>query len=161
MPRFEDDDEEMLWEDDADDDEEEDVDEGDDDLSELIEITEELVETGEAKKAIRLWRRSIDRFADEPLAFYHQGLAAQRYLEEELGGRKLTGADTDLLPFYDLAVSAFEEVVSMEPENTDALNALGHLHATRGRAKMAREAWEKSLEIKEDQDDIRAELEDL
>jgi Flp pilus assembly protein TadD len=49
----------------------------------------------------------------------------------------------------------------MEPENTEALNALGKLHKMRGRAKPAREAWEKSLEINEDQPEIASELEDL
>jgi hypothetical protein len=65
MGRYDEEDDDGIWEE-GDDEEEESGDGNDEELDALIEETTEYVETGEARKAIRLWKRSMDRFADEP-----------------------------------------------------------------------------------------------
>ncbi len=159
MPTFEDE-EEYEWED-SDDEEEEEVEEEETDLDVLIDETEELVETGQARRAIRIWKKSMDRFADEPRAFYQLGWACYRYLEDELGGRETLAGDPELLPFYEEGIYSLEEAVSMEPDNQQAWNLAARLYLMRDKKKAAIEALEKSLEIDDSQDDIQEMLDDL
>lgn len=146
MPRYEDEEEPDFAEDE---DEEED---GDDEqeLDELIEQSEELVETGQARKAIRLWTKSMDRFADEPAAFYHLGLACLRHIEDETGGEPLD-EDSELMSVYEDGLTALNEATTMEADDAAAWTALGRLLMLGSKYQEAVECFEKSLELDENQ----------
>jgi tetratricopeptide (TPR) repeat protein len=151
MPRF-DDEEEYGWEDEEesagpDDDEEDDDEVG---LDTLIEVADELVETGEARQAIRLWRRSIERFSDEPEAYYHQARACYGYLLEQLGDEFLENDQEELLPIHNQAISALEEALAMEPDDAASWNLLGDLYRMKENWATALDSYKKAYKLDPD-----------
>lgn len=154
------------WEGDADDaeDEEEeesaDEEDGESELTPIIEQANELIEDSEFRKAVRLWRRSMDRFADEPEAWYHFGRACFRLLADDITHEAMWENDADNLGIHEEALSALEEAVSMDEEHADAWNLIGSLHALRRNYRSAAEAWERSLEIRPNQRQVKRDLAD-
>ena len=164
MPRRnEDEEEEELWdeepeEDEEEDDEEEEEEEGGTDLDEVVAEGEDLAERGELRKALRLWRKNIDRFADEPVAFYQLALAIFRVLEEAVATHEIWQSDSDLVGLYEEALSNVEESLAMDEEHVDSWNLLGALQALRENHKEAAAAWERSLELQPNQRQVKADL---
>lgn len=159
MPRFED--EEDYWEEEDIEEEEQDEEEDDDEegeLEELIDLSDEYIETGQSRQAIKLWRKSIDRFSDEPEALYNYARACHGYLDEQLGDEPLSG-DIDLSPLMDQAVSALDEATAMDPDKKAYWNLLGKLHVKNEKFGAAVEAFRKSLELDEDQSEIQLAME--
>jgi tetratricopeptide (TPR) repeat protein len=146
MPRYEDEEEPDF----ADDEEEDEDDDEEQELDELIEESEELVETGQARKAMRLWTKAIDRFADEPAAFYHLGLACLRHIEEETGGEPVE-EDSDLTTVYEEGLTALNEATGMEPDDAAAWTALGRLLMLGRKYSEAADCFEKSLGLDDSQ----------
>jgi tetratricopeptide (TPR) repeat protein len=162
-PRF-DDDAEEYWDHDFSSDEDEADDEGEseggDDLEALLARAEELSESGENRAALRLWRRSIDRFADEAEAHFQYALTAFRELEELSGGSEISwGAEPELVGLYEEALSELEEAVAIDDSHHPAWNLMGALYALRGNHESAVTCWEKSLEILPNQPKVREDLE--
>lgn len=157
MPRL-DDEEDYLWGDDdeEDEDEEEYEDEEEGELDQLIDVSGEMVETGESIAAMRLWRHSIDRFSDEPRAYVAHAEACLGYLMEQLGDEPLRRDDEELQPVFKRAVFAAEEALGIEPEEYEAWNILGELYRLQQNTELALNAWNKSLELNPDQDAIEA-----
>lgn len=160
MPRFDDQDEEELWDEESDEDEEEPEPDDGEELDSIIGEGEHFAETGQYRKALRLWRRNIDRFSDEPLAFHHLALAAFHVLEEAAATQDIWQSDSDLLGLHEEAVTALEEALSMDKDRTDSLNLLGALHALRENYKEAIASWERSLKINPNQRQVKADLKD-
>jgi len=153
MPPMDDEQEEgeALWEEDFEEDEgdeDEEEEEGDEELALLVEQADELIETGEARKAVALWRRSIDRYSDEPSAYFHYARACFRLIEEELGDIEELADDSELLPIYSRGLSAVEEATAAEEENADWWTLLGQFYALRGKWKPAAESFNQSIELK-------------
>ncbi|CAN5439102.1 hypothetical protein BH09SUM1_BH09SUM1_32820 [soil metagenome] len=159
MPFEDDPEEEFEWEEDS---EEESADIADaaegEELQQLIDETEELSETGELRKAVRMWRKSMDRFSDDPVAYFHLGRACFRLLTEEMVHEDLWQANADSVGLLEEALSALEEAVSMDPAHKDAWNLIGALHSLRDNHAQAAEAWEKSLKIDPKQKQVREDL---
>lgn len=184
MPRFDDDDE--VWEDedeegvdpfdDEDDDEDEDDggffldeddddeeegewEEEDDDLANVIELADDLADSGESRRALKLWRKTIERFPEEHEAWFHLGRACFRVLEEETEHHEIWIDDAELMGLYEEAVGALDEAVTIEEKHFDSWNLLGALYALRGNWRSAIECWEKSLKIKPGQEEVEEDLE--
>jgi tetratricopeptide (TPR) repeat protein len=181
MPRFNDDDElepeegewegEELEEDEDAELEDEDLEEEDgaaplyddevsSELQELIDEAEDLAEQGELKKSLRLWRRNMDRYSDEPIAYYHLALATFRLLNEELMTSGAWDSTAELAVLHEEAITALDECLAMNKKFVAAWNLLGALHMMREEYKDAVKAWEASLELDEDQDEVRSDLEE-
>lgn len=156
MSPFDEEEDDVLWEDDepgngvADEEENE--------LDDFIAEVEELTETGQLRKAVRLWRRSIDRFSDEPEAYFHYGLTCFRRLEEEAAVQEIWHAEPELVGLYEEASGALEEAVNLEDDNHEAWNVLGALYALRENHQEARKAWQRSLEIDPHQPQVKQDL---
>jgi tetratricopeptide (TPR) repeat protein len=175
MPRFDKDDDaqdeswekEELAEEEEDDDDESGEEGGSssfgelsDDLVQLIEETEELAEAGELKKALRLWRKSIDRFSDEPVAYFHMALGCFRLLSEEMTTGGVWDSTAEMAALHEEALSHCDECLEMDDEFIPALNLMGALHVLRDDHKEAVKAWKRSLAIDEDQPDVKQDLEE-
>ncbi len=156
MPQF-DDDEDLLWE--EEDEEQAEVEEDSNELDELIAEVDELSDTGQFRKAVRQWRRSIDRFSDEPRAYHHYGLTCFRLLEEEAAYQPNWDTEPSLVGLYEEASGALEEAVNLEEDNFEAWNILGALYALRENYREAIGAWERSLAIEPNQEQVREDLE--
>lgn len=153
MPRLEDDEE--YWDDDEAESPDDDEEEIEEDLVELIDEATELVETGEARKAVRLWRRSIERFADEPEALFQFARACHQVLEDDLGDEEAVPADSELLPFLELGLSQAEEATTQDPEHAGAWALMGRFFFLGGRFSGAVEAFEKALEADAGQPEVQ------
>ncbi|MBI1289860.1 hypothetical protein GC173_01265 [bacterium] len=176
MPRYEEDDEqqEEHWEEDGfeSDAEEDDEDESEEEAEEtssdevleeiaaLVEESEELCDRGEFRKAVRLWRRVIDRFADEPVVYFYKAHATFRLLCEEVlsGGAWDSSAEAAVL--HEEVLATLDEALAMDSEYIEALNLLGAAHMLRDDHREAVKAWEASLKLDEDQPDVEADLEE-
>jgi tetratricopeptide (TPR) repeat protein len=179
MPRFEDDDQEPQeehWEEEEiegsdepdEEDEESEAEEAEDftsdevlqEIANLVEESEELCDRGEFRKAVRLWRRVIDRFADEPIVFFYKAQATFRLLCEEVlsGGAWDSSAEASVL--HEEVLSTLDEALVMDSEYIEALNLLGAAHMLRGDHGEAVKAWETSLKLDEDQPDVEVDLEE-
>ena len=148
--------------DDEDDEEEEEEDDGDGDLEALIEEAEALVGEGEYLKAIKLWKRSLDRFSDEPAAYYHLAHAIHEFILAEQS--TMDGdwtQDTKLMGLSEDAISALGEATVMDPEHHDSFALVGHLHALRGEKESAIENFERSLALNPGQKKIKKALDAL
>ncbi len=160
MAKFEDE-EDLLWDDpEEEEDELEETDE-EDELGELIAASEEFVETGQSRQAIKLWRNHIDRYSDEPTAYHYQASAYLGFLQEQLGDQFLSSGEPELEPVFEQGVSAAEEALSMEPGQTETWNVLAELHLINEDLDQAADCLRKSLQIKPDQDEIREMLEEI
>lgn len=162
MPAYEDD-EEDYWDRDPmedDEDEEEEADDGPEELEELIQQADELAELGEPRKALRLWRRQIERFIDDPNAQFAYAQAAFRLLEEEIVSEKWWVSDVELVAFFEESLSALEEAVSIDEGHFQSWNLMGALYALRHNYESAIPCWEKSLDINPDQIHVKNDLEE-
>ncbi|MCC5877061.1 MAG: tetratricopeptide repeat protein [Candidatus Sumerlaeia bacterium] len=163
MPAYEDD-EEDYWDRDPmeDGDDEDEVEEGGgpEELEELIQQADELAELGEPRKALRLWRRQIERFIDDPNAQYAYAQAAFRLLEEEIVTEKWWVSDVELVSLFEESLSALEEAVTIDETHFNSWNLMGALYALRHNFESAIPCWEKSLEINPDQIDVKNDLEE-
>jgi len=158
VPRYSDSDD-FEWEEDGDE-EPADANEAEE-LQAIIDRAEEFAEVDEFRRAVRLWRQNIDRFADEPLAYYHYGQACFRLLSDDLIHEEMWENNADAVGIYEEALSALEEAVSMDKDHAPSWNMIGALYALRGNNQLAIEAWEKSLAIDPTQDQVRRDLRDL
>lgn len=157
-------DEEDYWEQDpadSDDEDEEGALEEPEDLAEMIDLGEQLAELGEHRKALRLWRRHIDRFSDEADAQFAYGQAAFRVLHEEIVTERWWNSDAELVTFYEESLSALEDAVTIDESHFPSWSLMGALFALRHNHESAISCWEKSLEINPDQDDVRNDLEEI
>ncbi len=157
MPQFDEDDD-VLWEEEEQTEEEEDA---DDELDNLIAEVDELADTGQLRRAVRIWRRSIDRFSDEPRAYHHYGLTCFRLLEFETSYQPNWDTEPSLVGLYEEAAGALEEAVGLEEENYEAWNILGALYALRENYREAVQAWERSLSTEPDQPQVVEDLESV
>ncbi|MCC6547982.1 tetratricopeptide repeat protein [Candidatus Sumerlaeota bacterium] len=156
------DEEDDSWTDNSDeiDDEEDDGEDEEEgaEIEALIAQSEEMAERGEQRKALRLWRKNIDRFADEPVAFYQMALAIFRLIEEASATEEMWEADADLVGMYEEAIGILEEALTMDDEHVDSWNLLGALLELRENHEEAIVAWERSLELNPDQKVVREDL---
>lgn len=156
MPAYED--EEDYWDQDPADSDEDEEPEDPEDLEDVIAQGEELSDFGEHRKALRLWRRHIDRFSDEVDAQFSYGQAAFRVLEEQIVTERWWNSDAELVTFYEESLGALEEAVSIDEEHAPSWNLMGALFALRQNHDSAISCWEKSLEINPDQPEVKSDL---
>ncbi len=158
-PSFSDDDDEddLFADDDEDEGDWEDEDE-DDDLNAIIELSDELAESGELRRSMRLWRKNIERFPEDPTAWFQLGRACFRVLEEESEHHDIWADDAELLGFYEEAAGALDEAVTIDEDHYESWNILGALYAIHGNWRSAIECWEKSLKILPGQKDATEDL---
>lgn len=158
MSRFDDSDDDSAWDETDDELDEEESGSAHEELQAIADRAEEMAESGDLRRPVKLWRKNMDRFADEPLAYFHYGQACFRLLSEEMIHEELWETNADIVGFYEEALSALEEAVSMEPEHHPTWNIIGALYALRGNRHLAIDAWEKSLAINPSQPQVREDL---
>jgi tetratricopeptide (TPR) repeat protein len=158
MPTFDDDEE--YWDEDPLEDEDEEEEDDVEDHTAIVEQADELADVGEFRKAIRLWRRSIERFSDEPEAQFAYGRTVFRLLEEEIVTEKWWVSDAELVSLYEECLAALEEAVSIDDQFLPSWNLMGTLFALRQNYESAISCWQKSLEIDDDQPQVRIDLEE-
>lgn len=129
-------------------------------IAALVEESEEFCDRGEFRKAVRLWRKHIDRFSDEPVVYFYLAHATFRLLCEEVlsGGEWDSSAEATVL--HEEILATLDEALAMDDEYVEALNLLGAAHMLRGEHAEAVKAWEASLALDEDQPDVETDLEE-
>lgn len=128
--------------------------EEDDDLEALIDEGEALIEEGEYEAALELFREASERFPDNPLAAYHVGQTALMMFTDGIDNEPNWKDDDDLVALYEEALGAFDMAISLEDDYYPAYNGLGALHMLTNATRAAVEAWERSLAINADQDEV-------
>lgn len=156
------DDEEDYWDRDPMEDDEEDEEEGEEleELPDVVLAADELAELGEPRKALKLWRREIERFVDEPDAQFAYARTAFRLLEEEIVTEKWWVSDVELVALYEESLAALEEAVNIDEGHYQSWNLMGALYALRRNYESAIPCWEKSLELNPDQPEVKSDLEE-
>lgn len=149
---------EVYDEEDLDDDVEDE--EEDSDLDVLINEGEALIEEGEYDEALNLFREALERFPESPLAAYHVGQTTLMMFSDGIGADTVWQDDDELAGYFDESLSAFETALGLDENYYPALNSLGALQMLVDNPKAAIEAWERSLDIDDDQEDIIAALEE-
>ncbi|MCC7392424.1 hypothetical protein IT571_08730 [Candidatus Sumerlaeota bacterium] len=165
MPPRSSDEDDDSWSDssedyDDDDDDDDDEEEGAE-IEALISQSDELAERGDQRRALRLWRKNIDRVADEPIAFYQLALAIFRVIEEASATEEIWHADADLVGMYEEAIGILEEAITMDDEHVDSWNLYGALLALRENNEEAIVAWERSLDLDPNQKVVKEDLKRL
>ena len=159
MARFSDSDD-FEWEEDDDDEEASDADPAAE-LQELVDRADEMAETGGHRRAVRLWRKNIDRFADEPQAYFHYAQACFRLLSDDLIHDEMWESNADDVGVYEEALAALEEALTMDKEHVDSLNMIGALYVLRSNKELAIDSWERSLKANPNQPQVRTDLKGL
>lgn len=151
------------FEDDESEDEEEEEDEdGDSDLLALIDEADTLVGEGEYLKAIKLWKRSLDRFSDEPAAYFHTAKCIHEFIVAEQGASDDDWKDnTKLFALSEDAIGYLQEAVGMDDDHEEAWLVLGQVLALRGDNEEAVVAFEKTLELNPNQKKAKKALQQL
>jgi tetratricopeptide (TPR) repeat protein len=156
----EDDDDGEFLDDEALDDDTGEEEAGDSELDGLIDEGEALIEEGEYLPALELFREAAERFPDSALALYHVGQTALMLFSDGVEGSANWEDDDELSGYHEEAQSNFEAALAVDEEFYPALNGQGALAMVLDNPKVAVESWEQSLAIEEDQEDIRAALEE-
>lgn len=134
--------------------------EGDDDLEALIELGEELAESGELRRALRLWRKAVDRFPEEQEVWFRLGQACFRVIEDESSHHDIWEDDAELQGLHEEALTALDESITIDDRHHHSWNLLGALYMLRKNPQSAVECWEKSLQIKSGQKQVKQDLEE-
>lgn len=152
-----DDGEDMEYLDEDDDDLSDDAeleDEEEDELEALIDEGEALIEEGRYQEALDVFREAAERYNESAEAIFHVGHTAMLLFSDGAAENSAWKDDDDLASHHEEALGAFEQALALDPEYYPALNGQGTLHFAAGNVQAACEAWEQSLAIESDQDDI-------
>ncbi len=131
-----------------------------DELEELIDEGEALIEEGLYQEALDTFREAAERYNESAEAVFHVGHTAMLLFSDSATDNPSWEEDDELASLFEEALSAFDTAISLDGEYYPALNGQGTLHYAAGNIKLAFEAWELSLEIEPDQEDIEAVLEE-
>lgn len=128
-------------------------------VEEYFAASESLASASRFEEAIDLLRKAVELFPDSAAATYNLGVALILKIRDDVARLELWEDNTDANSDTEEAIEALENAIALQPDMVPAYNNLGRLHALRGDAEHAIEAWRKSLEIDEFQPIIREELE--
>lgn len=126
-----------------------------DDLETMISEGEALIEEGEYQQALDLFVEAAERFNENPLAIFHVGQTYLMLFGDMVETDQNWKSDDEIVSYKEEAESAFETALSLDEEYYPALNGLGSLALLTGDGAEAVEYWSRSLEIAEDQDEIK------
>ncbi len=131
-----------------------------DELEELIDEGEALIEEGLYQEALETFREAAERYNESAEAIFHLGHTAMLLFSDGATGNPSWEEDDELTSLFEEALGAFDTALGLDGEYYPALNSQGTLHYAAGNVKAAFEAWELSLDIEPEQEDIAEVLEE-
>ena len=129
-----------------------------DSLDDYLSVGQEVAREGRLDEAIDVMREANSRFPESATGSYNLGVALFLRLKQDKDRLELWENLADDENLVSEAITALEGAVAADPKFVAAYNNLGKLYALRGRSEEAFRAWEKSLEIDENQPEVKADM---
>jgi len=130
-----------------------------DSLDDYISVSENVAREGRLDEAVDVLREANRRYPESPTGRYNLGVALFLRVKQDREHLELWENLADDEQYAEEAIVALEGAIEADPGFIQAYNNLARLYALRGRKAEALRTWRKSLELKPDQPDVRADLE--
>lgn len=130
-----------------------------DSLDEYITVSEQVAKEGRLDEAVDMLREASHRYPESPTGRYNLGVALYLRVRQDREHQHLWEDLADDEQLAEEAIIALEGAVETDPTFVEAYNNLGRLYSLRGRKADALQAWNKSLELRPDQPQVREDIE--
>jgi tetratricopeptide (TPR) repeat protein len=129
-----------------------------DDIDARLRLAEIIRKDRSPEEALEMYDNVIGLDPDNPLAILGKGLCWAMSLLDNIPTREVWGREIDEQEMIDNAMEFLEQAAELDPELTEAYNAMGRLFAIIAQEEDAVDMFKQSLQVDATQLDV---LEDL